>query len=65
MLGISKSEKMTLINKKINHEGRLPYLGSIIIKASGCLEDFKNKIPKAHGVFNTLKKIWKNRNVIM
>ena len=42
-------------NKKIDQVGSFTYLGSIICKGGGCIQDLKNKTAKAQGVFSQLK----------
>ena len=46
-LGISEDEKVMLGNRKIDHVGRVTYLGSIISKDGGSSEHVKSRIAKA------------------
>jgi hypothetical protein len=43
-LGISEDEKVTLGNEKFDQVGRFTYLGSIISKDYGSIEDVKSRI---------------------
>jgi hypothetical protein len=47
----------------IDQLDRFTYLGSIINKDSGCLEDVKTRIAKAQGIFSQLKNVWKYRKI--
>ena len=60
-LGISEDEKMMLGNEKIDQVDIFTYLGNIISKGDGCLEDVKSRIANAQFVFNSWKKVQKNR----
>ena len=53
-LGISKEEKVTLGNEKIDQVGSYTYLGSS--KDGGSSEDKVRRTAKAQGVFSQLKK---------
>ena len=44
-LGISEDEKMTLGNEKIYLSDSFIYIGSIVSKDGGCIEDVKSTIP--------------------
>ena len=62
-LGISEDEQVTLGNEKIDQVGSFSYLGSIISKDGGSIEDVKSRIAKAQGVFAQLKQVWKNKKI--
>ena len=47
---------MTLDNEKIDKVGSFTYLGSIISKDGGSIEDVKSRIAKAQDVFSQLKQ---------
>ena len=64
-LGISEDEKEKLGNEKIDQVGSFAYLGSIISKDGESSEDVKNRMAKAQGIFSQLKKVWKNRKIIL
>ena len=55
-LVISKYEKVTLGNEKIDQVGSLTFLGSIISKDGGSSEDVKSRIAKTQAVFSQSKK---------
>ena len=64
-LGISKDEKVTLGNDKIDQVGSFTYLGSIVSKDGGSSNDVKSRIAKPQGVFSQLKKVWKIRKICL
>jgi hypothetical protein len=41
---------------------KFPYLGSIVTKEGGSMEDIK-KISKANGAFNQLQEVWKSSDI--
>ena len=43
--------------------GSFTYLGSVVNKEGGSLEDVKSRIKKANGVFVQLYPMWKNKNL--
>jgi hypothetical protein len=45
----------TLDGKEMDNIDKFPYLGSIVTKESGSMEDVENKISKANGAFNQLQ----------
>ena len=47
----------------IEQVGSFTYLGSVVIKKGVSLEDVKNRIKKANGVFVQLYPIWKNETI--
>ena len=51
--GISKDEKVTLDNEKIDQVCSFTCLGSIIGKEGGSSEDIKSRIAKAQGIFHS------------
>ena len=55
-LRISKDEKVTLGNEKIDQVVSFTNLGSIISKNGGSSENGKSRIARAQGVFFTVKK---------
>jgi hypothetical protein len=58
---IKNKNKNTFIldGKEIENGDKSPYLGSVITKEGGCMEDVRNKISKTNGAFNQLQKVWK------
>ena len=62
-LGISKGEKVTLGNKKIDLVGSFAYLGCTISKDIGSNEDVKSRIAKAQDVFSQLTNSFKMARV--
>lgn len=48
-------------NEKTDEVNTLTYLDSIINKVSGCSENSKIRVVKAHCVFPNLKIIWNNK----
>jgi hypothetical protein len=53
----------TLDGKEIGNVAKFPYLGSIVTKEGGNMEDVRNKISKAHAAFNQLQKVWKSSDI--
>jgi len=53
---ISQDEKVTLSNETINQVESFTYIGIIISKDGGCLEDIKSSVAKVPVVFLHLKK---------
>jgi len=50
-LRIREDEKLTLGNKRIDQVDSFTFLGNIISKDGGSIEDVKSRIAKAQGVF--------------
>jgi hypothetical protein len=49
--------------RKIENVDKFPYLGSIVTKEGGSMEDVRNKISEANGAFNQLQKVWKSSDI--
>jgi hypothetical protein len=49
----------TLDGEEIENVDKFPYLGSIVTKEGGSMKDVRNKISKANGTFNQLRKFGK------
>ena len=62
-LRIREDEKLTLGNKRIDQVDSFTFLGNIISKDGGSIEDVKSRIAKAGGISSLLKKVWKNRRI--
>ena len=55
-----KTDKFLVKDNYIENVGEFMYLGSVIAKDDGALEDVKNRIRKANGAFIHLYSIWKS-----
>ena len=55
-----KTDKFSVKDNYIDNVGEFMYLGSVIAKDDGALEDVKNRIRKANGAFVQLYPIWKS-----
>ena len=51
-------EKIIINGQDIEDVDEFVYLGAKVCKEGGGTKDFKNRLSKARGAFNKLKKIW-------
>ena len=54
---------LVLNDNVIEQIGSFTYLGSVVNKEGGSLEDVNSRIKKANGVFVQFYPIWKNNNL--
>jgi hypothetical protein len=53
----------TLDGKEKENVNKFPYLGGIVTKEGGSVEDVRNKISKANGAFNQPQRVWKTNDI--
>jgi hypothetical protein len=56
-------DNFTIDGIEIENVDIFPYLGSIVTKEGGSMEDVRNKISKENEVFNQLQKVWKSSDI--
>jgi hypothetical protein len=64
---INNKNKNTFIpdRKEIENAHKFPYLGSMVTKEGGSMEDVRNKISKANGDCNQVQKVWKSSDIAL
>ena len=56
-------ERITLDVQEIGEVETFNYLGPTICKEGGGMKDLKNRLSKARGAFDKLKRIWKSKSI--
>ena len=56
-------EKITINGQDIEDVDEFVYLRAKVCKEGGGMNDLKNRLSKARGAFNKLKKIWNSNNI--
>ena len=57
-------EKIITNGQDIEDVDQFVYLGAKVCKEGGCMKDLKNRLSKARGAFNKLKKVWNSNNIL-
>ena len=57
-------EKIIINGQDIEDVDEFVYLGAKVCKEGGGMKDLKNRLSKARGAFNKLKKIWSSNNIL-
>ena len=59
----SNRERIAVNGEEMEDVGEFPYLGATVDKEGGGSRDIKNRLQKARGAFQRLRKVWEARGI--
>ena len=57
-------EKIVINGQDIENVNEFVYLGAKVCNEGAGMKDLKNRLSKARGAFNKLKKVWNSNNIL-